>query len=559
MQAIEFGLNMRSPGYNIFVTGAEGTGKSNIVQDLVTRHARTQPVPDDWCLVNNFQDEFRPRAIALPPGRGPAFAKRIGRLVTDLKKEIPRAFEEERYLKRLGLVKGRFASRQQTIFQKIERFAAGQGPAPRLLPEGVPDPADPRRQGALGGGVQEPPARAQSGHRREHRHDPVRDRTRRAQDREGQPAAADRNRAPDGRGGARAHAAAAPAHPQGVQGPPGVLGFLDALQTDIVENFNLFMPGDRSDPPAAGELPQLQRPPLQKYQVNVLVHRQLTRGAPVIFETNPSYYNVFGRIEKRAYMGMVNTDFTLVLAGSLLSANGGFLVMEMESLLMHPYVWEALKRALQTKRLSIEDLPEESGVGAVSLKPEPIPLEVKVVLLGGYEAFEALQNYDSKFNKIFRVRADFDDEVAHTREAELLYARFIARVCREEGLLPFNRRAVAAVVEFGQKHVADQRKLSIRFGRAGGRAEGGRLLGPTPERQGGRGQARRPRVPGASLPLQPLRAEGARVLPRRHRSSWTSRARSSGRSTAWPSTRSASSPSAGPCGSRPRPSWASRG
>jgi len=131
---------------------------------------------------------------------------------------------------------------------------------------------------------------------------------------------------------------------------------------------------------------------------------------------------------------------------------------------MHPFVWESLKRALQTKSLNIEDVPEESAFGTTSLRPEPIPLEVKVILLGSYEAFEILQNYDSKFNKIYKVRADFDQEVLRTRETEQLYARFIARVCREEKLLPFNPRGVAAIVEFGEKYVSDQNKLSIRFG-----------------------------------------------------------------------------------------------
>jgi lon-related putative ATP-dependent protease len=464
VQAIEFGLNMRSPGYNIFVTGAEGTGKSNIVQDLVNRHARTQPVPDDWCLVNNFQDEFRPRAIALPPGRAPAFAKRLGRLVAELKKEIPRAFEEESYLKRLALLKGRFANRQQTVFQKIERLAAGRGlhldstqkefPILPILDGKLLTVEEykslPRAPRAV---IDANIAMIQS----------EIERAGRKIEKVNQQLRAEIERLMDEVVSELIKKRLQPLRKE-FKGRVEVIEFLDALQADVVENFNLFMPAERGEPPPAGELPHLQRAPLQKYQVNVLVHRRLTRGAPVIFETNPSYYNVFGRIEKRAFMGMVNTDFTLVLAGSLLSANGGFLIMEIESLLMHPFVWESLKRTLQTKRLHIEDLPEESGVGAVSLKPEPIPLEVKVVLLGGYEAFEALQNYDSKFNKIFRVRADFDDEVPHTREAEHQYARFVAKVCREEGLLPFNRRAVAALVEFGQKHVSDQRKLSIRFG-----------------------------------------------------------------------------------------------
>lgn len=464
VQAIEFGLDMRSPGYNIFVTGAEGTGKSTIVRDLTTRFAKTQPIPDDWCLVNNFSDEFRPRAIALPPGRGPSFAKKISRLVTDLKKEIPKAFETEAYLKKLAAVKSRFNNRQQAIFQKIERFAterslhidASQKEYPvvpvvdgkilnaedyQKLPDNVKADID-AKVGQIQAEMEKSGRKIEKLSQQLHvdierlmnevvhalvrkRLDPIR---------------------------------------EDFKGRGEVFDFLSALQADIVENFNLFMPAEKGEPPAAGECPQPPKAPFQKYQVNVLVHREVMKGAPVIFETNPTYFNVFGRIEKRAYMGTVNTDFTMVLAGSLLNANGGYLIMEIEPLLMHPYVWEALKRSLQTKRLDIEDVPEEWAFGTTSLRPQPIPLEVKVILLGSYEAFEMLQNYDSKFNKIFKVRADFDQEVARTPETEQLYARFIARVCREERLLPFNPRGVAAIVEFGEKYVSDQNKLSIRFG-----------------------------------------------------------------------------------------------
>jgi lon-related putative ATP-dependent protease len=464
VQAIEFGLNMRSAGYNIFVTGAEGTGKSTIVWDLAARHAKAQPVPDDWCLVNNFQDEFRPQAIALPPGRGASFAKKIQRVVNDLKKDIPKAFETEAYLKKLAQIKARFSSRQQSVFQKIERFAvdrslhidSSQKEYPvvpvvdgkilaaedyQKLPAALKAEID-AKVGEMQAEIEASGRKIEKLNQQLHsdierlmnevvhvlvkkRLDPLR---------------------LDFKG----------------RGP--VLDFLESLQADIVENFNLFMPVEKGEPPAAGECPQPPKAPFQKYQVNVLVHRELMKGAPVIFETNPTYFNVFGRIEKRAFMGTVNTDFTLVQAGSLLNANGGYLIMEIEPLLTHPYVWEALKRALQTKSLSIEDVTEESALGTTSLRPAPVPLEAKVLLLGSYEAFEWLQNYDSKFNKIFKVRADFDQEVARTPETEQLYARFIARVCREEKLLPFNPRGVAAIVEFGEKYVSDQNKLSIRFG-----------------------------------------------------------------------------------------------
>ena len=193
-------------------------------------------------------------------------------------------------------------------------------------------------------------------------------------------------------------------------------------------------------------LPQFQKPSFQMYDVNVLVDHKFTQGAPVIFEANPTYNNVFGQIEKRAYMGTLTTDFTMVQAGSLLRANGGFLIMELEAVLMNPFVWEALKRALQNKLLSIEDVYTGMGYGTASLRPQPIPLDVKVILLGSYKLFHVVQNTDSKFNKIFKVRADFDYEVERTDDTVQKYAQFIARVCAEEKLLPFTPPGIAAIV-----------------------------------------------------------------------------------------------------------------
>jgi lon-related putative ATP-dependent protease len=464
VQAIEFGLNMRSPGYNIFVTGTEGTGKSTIVRDLASKHARSEEVPDDWCLVNNFQDEFRPQTIALPPGRGISFAKKVGRLVRDLRREIPRAFEQEGYLKQLAGIKERFSGRQVKVFKKIERVAAEHSlhidstqkdyPVVPILDGKILSAEDYQAlpeevRARIDANVHLIQAEIERGSRR------IEKLT--------QQLHAEIERLMNEVVRALVDKRFAPILPDFKQ-RASVLDYLDALQADIVENFNLFMPADKSDAEPPADWPHGSKTPFSKYQVNVLVQRELAKGAPVVFETNPTYQNVFGRIEKRAAMGTVNTDFTLVAAGSLLSANGGYLIMEIEALLMNPYVWEALKRALQTKRLQIEDIPDESAAGTTSLRPQPIPLEVKVILLGDYEIFEVLQNYDARFNKIFKVRADFDQEAAHTPETVQLYAHFIARVCREEKLLPFTPKGVAAIVEFGKKYVADQNKLSIRFG-----------------------------------------------------------------------------------------------
>jgi lon-related putative ATP-dependent protease len=243
-----------------------------------------------------------------------------------------------------------------------------------------------------------------------------------------------------------------------------IMAHLDAVEQDIIENVNFFMPAEENGSREETIFSIPQKSQLYRYRINPLTDQGAPKGAPVIFETNPTYHNVMGRIEKRAHMGTVTTDFTMVQAGSLLEANGGFLIMDVESVLSNPYVWEALKRALQNKSIQIEDIAEESGFGTVSLRPEAIPLKVKVILLGSYDTFEALQNYDPRFNKTFKVRADFDYEVARNPDTVQQYARFIARVCREENLLAFTPTGVATIVEYGEKYVSDQDKLSIRFG-----------------------------------------------------------------------------------------------
>jgi lon-related putative ATP-dependent protease len=201
-----------------------------------------------------------------------------------------------------------------------------------------------------------------------------------------------------------------------------------------------------------------------KYKVNVLVDNRTIQGAPVVFEPNPSFQNLFGHIDRKTFMGGAVTDFTMVQAGSLLRANGGYLIVEVESILMDPQTWETLKRSLQNKQLYIQEVARGPVMFTGSLRPEPIPMEVKVILVGNYRTFELLQNHDPKFNKIFKVRADFDYETEMTPEAAQQYARFIARVCKENDLLPFAPDAVGAIVEVGNKIVAHQNRLSLRFG-----------------------------------------------------------------------------------------------
>jgi lon-related putative ATP-dependent protease len=464
VQAINFGLTMTSPGYNIFVTGIEGTGKTTIVQDIVGQHARGLTTPSDWCMVNNFQDEYRPVAVEVPSGKAMQFSKQVQRLIDDLKRRLPKAFEDQAFQDKKNAIQQGYEDQERAIFQQLEKAAGERGltlqktsagiQAIPLL-EGEPMsrkvfeklPADQREK--IEAGMQAMHAEVEAGLREVHKiRQALATEMEQLFGKMTQYVVRDRL------------AVIKDEYTNWV----GIQRYLEAMQEDIVENVALFLPSDKSEESDLEKLMPGDRPSLRRYCINVLVDRKNTTGAPVVFEPNPTHQNIFGWIEKRARMGTVTTDFSMIQAGSLLQANGGFLIMEIEALLMDPMVWEALKRALLNKQLCIEEPAFAGGHATSFLRPLPIPLDVKVILIGGYAPFEILQNYDSKFNKIFKVRADFDYEVTWSQETIDRYARFIARVCREENLRHFTPRGVAAIIEYAKKYVAHQKRLSLRFG-----------------------------------------------------------------------------------------------
>ncbi|MGD8662629.1 MAG: AAA family ATPase [Desulfobacterales bacterium] len=464
VQAIEFGLNMDSPGYNIFVTGIEGTGKSTIVQDIVGQHAKALPPCCDWCMVNNFSDEFCPKSISVPTGQALKFKKQMGKFIEDLQNELPKAFSSESYQEKQSKLKESYADKQRTLFKKLDQSAAdrqitiqktqtGYQTIPLLDDKPMSQEAfqqlSEEQRTAIEENIRALQAETESTLREVNKiNQALRDQI------ENLMAEVTlfvvRNRLDILK--------------NAYKDSQDILSYLDQVQEAIVENVNEFIATDsKSSANDMGRSSPAQSAFL-RYQVNVLVDRKGQKGAPVIFETNPTYNNLFGYIEKRAVMGTLMTDFTMVQAGSLLRANGGYLLLDIEAVLKNNFVWEALKRALQNKYLHIEDMAAGMGFGTTSLRPEPIPLEVKVVLIGSYHLFQLLQNNDSKFNKIFKVRADFDHEVKRNEDTMQQYARFIARVCKEDNLLPLTPKGVAAIVAYGEKQVADKDKLSLRFG-----------------------------------------------------------------------------------------------
>jgi lon-related putative ATP-dependent protease len=464
VQSIDFGLNMKSPGYNIFVTGLEGTGKSTIVRDITEKHAQMLSTPNDWCMVNNFQDGYRPKSLAVPSGKAGILSKQMNRLVNTLHKKLPKAFENDSFQEKNRQIQEKYQKQEMSLFQKLDADAKARNlvinkttAGFQTIPVKEGKPLTPEEYGNLEkeeqakieAEVQALQSEIESTLRESHK-------IRQAK-------------------GAETEKFVEEITLFVVKGQmafiresyhdcPEILVYLDEVQADIVENVESFLPTASASEKAKELLFPEPEPSFNKYKVNVLVDHHQTKGAPVIFEPNPTYQNVFGRIEKKAHMGGMTTDFTMVQAGSLLQAGGGILIMEIESLLMNPFVWESLKRTLQNKMLFIEDMGAGQGFAVSSLRPEPIPIDVTVILLGGYEPFQVLQNYDSKFNKIFKVRADFDHEVESNDRRIQQYAQFVARVCKQEDLLPFSPDGMAALVEFGGKYTSTKNKLSLRFG-----------------------------------------------------------------------------------------------
>jgi lon-related putative ATP-dependent protease len=464
VRAIHLGLNMKQPGYNIFVTGLEGSGKRTIVQDIVAQHARNRHAPDDWCMVNNFDDEFRPKAISMPAGKAVPFAKSMARLIRWLQIKLPRSLESEAFKEEVARRNREFQSQEEQIMQRLQQFSRQHNIHLAQTKEGL-------RPVPLMDG--KPMTREQFGQLPEEQQQTIDAALNKVgEEMEKGFAEISKIRQAHQKSMEQLMQATALSVVKGrmdlvreeyAECRP-ILDYLGIVQQDIVERVESFIAPDNHEPEGADKAFRMPSSPFDKYKINVLVEHREDQGAPVVFEPNPSFQNLFGHIDKKTFMGATITDFTMVQAGALLQANGGYLIVEVESLLMDPQVWETLKRSLQNKQLYIQDVPHGPAVSIGSLRPEPVPLEVKVILVGHYQIFEMLQNNDSRFNKIFKVRADFDYETDLSDAAVQHYARFIARVCRENSLLAFSPEAVAAVVEFGTKTVADQGKLSLRFG-----------------------------------------------------------------------------------------------
>jgi lon-related putative ATP-dependent protease len=464
VEAVQFAVAMRRKGYNVYALGPSGTGKHTVIEDLLRRQAETMPTPPDWCYVNNFSDPQKPHRLQLPPGRAAGLRAAMKRLVAELRVTLPAAFEREDYRARRDVIDQQFRRRSEEAFDALQRRAEQKGTAmlrtpmglalaPRqdgkvLTPEvfeALPE-AERKRiqrdietvQGELEAVMQQVPQ-----WEREHRE-----------------AVRGLNRETTGvaialmMGELRA----------GYDDLPEVMEYLKAVEHDIKENADDFLPQrqprEETPIPAAFE-EAFTEARFRRYQVNVIIDNGGYRGAPVIYEDNPTHQTLVGRVEHLARFGALVTDFSLLAPGALHRANGGYLLLDAQRLLASNFGWASLKRALNAGEIRIETLEQLLSVAStVSLQPEPIPLDTKVVLLGPPLLYYLLSGIDDDFKELFKIAADFDDRVPRTPESTLLYARFIAATVRRDNLLPFDRSGVARVIEHAARLVGDADRLS---------------------------------------------------------------------------------------------------
>ncbi len=462
IDAAHFGIGMRHAGYNLYVMGPPGSGKRFLVRQLLDRRVGGKAKPPDWCYVHNFAQPHKPRAIQLPAGMGIRFHADMQQLVAELQATIPAAFEGEEYRRRLSQIDEEYGERQTQAFGEVGDEATKHGITLLRTPNGFsfaptkdgevmsPDDFDklsPEEKTR----VEETIASLQEQLEKVIRqvHQWRRERIERVRKlNEEVVLFAVGHLIDDLR--------------RDYADYPAVCGYLNEVQQNVIESMDEFRhPREGMSALAAltSELPNFSR-----FRVNLLVGRDGTEGAPVVYEDHPTYQNLIGRVEHVAQLGALVTNFLLIKPGALHQANGGYLLLDAFKLLTQPFAWEGLKRALSTHEIRIESLGQMvSLVSTVSLEPEPIPLNTKVILFGNRLLYYLLAQYDPDFGELFKVAADFEDEVARSADNDLLYARLIGTLVRRDRLQPFDRGAVARVIEHSARRAEDAEKLSTHM------------------------------------------------------------------------------------------------
>lgn len=466
VEALAFGLRMKKKGYNIYISGISGTGRSSYSNSITEKLAAEMPVPNDWVYVYNFKNPDRPRALSMEAGLAIQFKKDIEGMIEQLREQVPSIFEGTEYETRKNEIYQSFQRENHKIVEELNQIAQNYGFIFRESEHGLVTipvmegrPMKQEEYSSL------PPAEIER----------IRENSNqlnlstvetfnrlKAIEEDFQEGL----RKLDEEMGYKVINFCINRLVQRYGHREEIVSYINQLEQDIVEHIGQF----KGKNPPQGELSQMmmqmkdEESFFTRYRVNLFINNSELKHAPIINESNPTFNNIMGTIEYKNEMGILKTDFTQIKPGALHMANGGFLILNVKEVLTQPYGWETLKRALKTGEINIESLNKVTGYVVTStLKPEPIPLDIKVILIGDDSIYHALYSMDEDFRKLFKIMADFDVEMKKNEENIYKMARFIASHCEKEGLKHFDKNAVARIMEYSSRLADHQEKLSSRF------------------------------------------------------------------------------------------------
>ena len=464
VRALKFGLGIKEHGFNMYVAGYPGTGRKTAVKNFVEAQAKLQPVPPDWCYVNNFGNQYEPKAIKLPAGKGKEFREDMKNFIENAKTAFPKAFESDDYIaKREATIKGLENQRKQLI-DELSIKAQREGFVIQTTPIGIllipvldGKPLSEEEMLALPQKTKE-----KFSEKREALEIEFRNTMRLLIDME-----------------RKIHEALKKLNKEVALYALGnqveslmekynstleVTAYLKEVENDILDNLQQFIRRGEPEQQLLFPMPWMKEEPYKKYEVNVVIDNSNIAGAPVVVETNPTYHNLLGRTEKEAQFGALTTDFSMIRSGAIHRANGGYLIIPVEDLLRNPFSYDGLKRDIRDAKMSIEEPEERYGFLSVkTLKPQPIPLTAKIILIGTPNIYQLMFSLDPDFQELFKIKAEFDTTMPRTDEKVQQYGAFVCSLCDKEGLRHLDGSGLAKIVEFSSRIIEDQLKLSTQF------------------------------------------------------------------------------------------------
>lgn len=463
MEALKFGLSVRRKGYNIYVSGITGTGRNSYSYLVTKEFSKNKKSPKDWCYVFNFKNPKSPKAIGLESGTGKNFKKNVEKAISNIKLNIPKVLSSKNYEDSKNLIYTQYQNKAQDIITELNKVAKNYGfifkqtekgilnipliDERPMTDEEIEDLSEEEIKIFKNSSNELSKNAFDYVQRIKEVEDNLRDEINKLKEEKVLEITSSYIDPLMGK----------------FKGYEGIEKYFLDMKEDIVKNFKMFL-DDGEDKHIENILPSMNIKGdfLKRYRVNLFIDNRDLEGAPVIREMNPNYYNLLGKIEYANQLGGLKTDHTRIRPGSMHEANGGYLIIQAKDILQSREAWEGFKRAISMEEIMIENITSLNIISE-TLRPESIPLDIKVIIVGDYLTYNLLYQYDEDLKKMFKMRADFDVEMERSKENIEKIGSFVAYQCKEEGLKPFDRTALAAIIDFSSRISENQNKLTARF------------------------------------------------------------------------------------------------